>query len=299
MKILQNDFSLHNNSSLLTEGDIILDYITDGLFWRTSKTEELSLLIYKDSALMETRLISEQEPDEYDILEKAVQLLTPAKRIITFNGASFDIPHMKNKLKAYGLPDPFPGKQFLDLYREYKGLYQIFGLPSRALDDYLVFLHLSNAETASLTDAEKTAEITALSSYINFAQGNYTLLDTKKIEDRIVFTLRSSEAFPVRAAVPAGPFYLILDGDKAVLSVKIEENGIRLYHEDYENYEFLILEGYAIHKSMSAFVEKKHKRKAVREDCFSWYSLSEVFMSSEKLQLQYLSSALRFLLPLR
>ncbi|MDO4614013.1 MAG: ribonuclease H-like domain-containing protein [Lachnospiraceae bacterium] len=301
MRILNKEYTMHRFSPFLAHGDVILDYITDGLFWRTSKTEELSLLFYDDEKkLRETRYISEQESDEYDILEGAASLLSSAKRIITFNGNSFDIPHLKSKLKAYGLPDPFPGKKFADLYLQYRGLYQIFGLPSRSLDDFLTFLQIRpKSEDENMTDAEKTAEITALYAYIQFAQGNYTLKKTELEADRLVFSLDVPVSFPVRAAIPEGPFYLIFDHDQAVLSVKTEEMKIRVYHEDWKNYDFLIHEGYAIHRSMSAFVDKKHKRKAVREDCFSYYSVSEVFLSSEKQQLQYLSSALRFLLPLR
>ncbi len=278
----------------LRSGDGILDITASGRYWRSSKLERICLVhasLGDDSGWSEHIWEMEQEADEYDMLLLLSDALKSVKTVITFNGHSFDLPHLQHKYEAYGLEDPFHGKEYRDLYLEYKELYVLLGLPSRKLADYAVFLKLD----PDVDDAVRTAKLLTLDSVMLFLEGSWELVSAKRETDHLYYELRTEEAFPVRMSFHDEIYHLILEDHSARLSVQMIENGIRRYYTDVKQYVYLPLEGYAIHKSMAGYVAKEHKEKAVRSNCFSITSYSDRFLTDEKWIRSYLITALLFL----
>jgi hypothetical protein len=282
---------LTSYQSLLKKGTVLLDITASGRYWRTSMLEVIRLIYRGETALTEQILSLEEEQDEPTMLTLLEEKLRNFEEVITFNGNSFDIPHLKRKYAAYGMVDPFPGKQFRDLYLEYKDYAVLLGLPSRKLADYAAF---AAGDTAS-DDAVKTLKTLSLDSISAFFSGSWTLEDAKRDGDHLYYTLRTDRAFFHRISFQDQIFHLILDRQTAKLSVLLVDGKVRRYYTNYKDYYYLPLEGYSIHKSMAAYVQKTHKEKAVRQNCFNLVSYSEAFVNDPDRIRSYISSVLQFL----
>lgn len=280
-----------NGAAHLSEGDCIYDIGTTGHYWRTSSLVSVSFAERASGGSAVLRCaFSEKEADEYDLLLLVIRTLGTARRIITYNGTSFDIPHTKKKLEAYGLPDPFPGKEFLDLYPAYRPLFRICGFVSMKLAD---LAEKTAPGVSARCDAERTLQILPLMAVSAFFDGGWEYLSAKEEDGSVIFRLRPVSPLPVRLSLERDGCYLIAAGDEASLALRIFDGKLRFYHEDVENYDYLPAEGYAVHRSMSVFVEASHKEKAVPENCFSLISFSSSLLSNEASCRTLISSALR------
>ena len=275
------------------EGDVVLDITASGRFARTSLLKRTDLIFYKDekTAQLHTQE-AEKEADEYDMLEALITLLAPAKRIITYNGHAFDLPHLRKKYSLYGLADPFVSKDYLDLFMALKPYVPMLALPSRKLRDAAAFLSLG----ASLCDAAVTMELTSLLSYAGVLQGECSIADVRADGERLIYKLLSPHCFPKELSAHDACFHLRFCADRTVLiSARIEDGTLRFYHTDIANYEYLPAEGFAVHKSAAMFVDKSRREKAARETCFHRVKYTEAFLTDAKTQEAYLSSVLAYL----
>ena len=87
-------------ASVFKESWCLVDIETEGRFWRTSRLLAARVITY-GSPLEEYEWIAERESDEYDILSELAQVLMRSSCIMTFNGDSFDLPHLRKKYQAY------------------------------------------------------------------------------------------------------------------------------------------------------------------------------------------------------
>ncbi len=284
-----------NALQVYDENTAILDITTTGRYWRTSQIDHIVLiqLPMKQGEEIARELIFERETeaDEYEMLLQLTKELSNVETIITYNGNSFDIPHLKNKYKAYGLEDPFHQKEYRDLYLEYKKWYRILGLPSRKLRDFGEYLNLD----VNQNDAELTLGILCLDAFDDLFEGKWALKSAKKDEDHLYYELTTNTKFPSRVSFHDEIYHLILEGNSAYLSVQLVDGLLRRYYTDVKNYVYLPLEGYAIHKTMAGLVAKEHKEKAVRENCFSVSTYSDLYVTDETRIRNYLITALLFL----
>ena len=274
-------------------GDAVLDLTTAGRYWRTSRLLRIDLIVYGDAheAVMQS-LIAERESDEYDMLTALPDLLAGTGRIITFNGHSFDLPHLRKKYMAYGLAEPLGGKTFIDLFLLLKDLAAFFGLPSRRLADYKDFL----MPGVRCSDAEATMELLSMLRYGEFMSGACTIDAITCDGERMVCDLKSDHRFPRDVSVHDTPFHIVFHENGTVrLSSRLTDGRLRYYHTDVEQYEYLPEEGYAVHKSAAQFVDPSRKEKAVRENCFHLVSAPEQLLSDRAKAEAYLNSVLDYL----
>ena len=268
---------------------------TDGFYWRTSNILQCDITFPENDGF--TKITYSPEPDkisdEYDVLAETISSLKKFSHIITFNGNSFALPYLRNKSAAYEICYNLDKIQSSDLYILFKSLYHLLRLPSRKLKDYLNFLeYKGNDDSAGIMTA------LSLQSYIDFLNGGYTLSDVTECGDDIVFSFVLNKPVPRRISFPFQPFYLVLNGSSGKLSSKIFDGSVRLYHTDFKSYDYLINEGYAVHKSISAFIDKNKKKQADRDTAFTYIRLSETFFSNTDMQKDYLNRTLLYLCSL-
>ena len=302
-----------------SDGTVILDITATGRYWRTSDITSVSVIRLPAPGQLNAsamHLTAEKQEDEYEILTALAAQLDGVREIITFNGNAFDLPHLHAKYKAYGLADPLTGTEVRDLFSEYRFLAGFLGLPGRHLRDYDDYLLQSvyggkiPRSSADASDAEKTLRILSYDALIALLDGHFSFIRAEKIQDaetvpgeniagrtpgKVLFTLEMADAFPGHISVTDEDCHLAVSGRTAQLLVRLTDGQLRYYHADTENYVYLPLEGYAVHRSVGAYVDKKHKEKAVRTNCFHLFTCSDTFLSDRKQLVNYLSSLLQFL----
>ena len=323
MKIIEQNIKQLYPSSDFECGDAILDITASGRYFRTSRLLRIDLIRRNESRHNESRRnesgvrliswISEQESDEYEMLTALSDALDSIRRIITFNGNAFDLPHLHQKYKAFDLMDPLQGKQYLDLMLRLKPISRFLALPSGKLADFAGFLHLAQPdasdeasfrfhpgaedkhEASTPNDALYTLECMSLLHYADFLDQGARIREVTTDEERVIFRLHYPDGFPVGFSVHDSGFHLRFSEDGTVLlSSRICNGSIRYYHTDVKNYWYLTLEGYAIHKSAAQYVDKSRREKAVRENCYHLVPVSPAFLQDPAMLDGYLKSVLAY-----
>ncbi|MEE3420835.1 MAG: ribonuclease H-like domain-containing protein [Lachnospiraceae bacterium] len=306
-------------------GAVVLDIETKTRMRRTSKIMMAVGILRTPEGAKRTEWLLENDGDEKDLVWSLMHFLENASTVITYNGTSFDIPVLKNKCEKYGIAFPEnasqastcgnlssdisshksqggmekgisrkDGKIFRDLMREDRDLVTIFALPSRKLRDFGL-LFPGDEDFLTADDAVCTMKLLGLDSVHTLLGGDYASAKTSCDEDHLFFAIETTYAFPGHLSISDGIYHLTMEGREAHLSVKIEDGRIRHYYPDVKNYVYLPLEGYAIHKSLADMVEKGHKEKAVRENCFSLVRITDRFLADAGQIRSYLSSVFTFL----
>ena len=300
----------------------VLDIETTGRYFRNTRITRLSVLSFgvpdaagaRSPVWYQKDYLPASQEEEFEALQLFGKDLK--ETVLTFNGQAFDLPYLRNKLKAYALADPLPGRTYHDLMLRYRSLAPFLSLPGYHLADFAEFLGCGGA-----SEAAQTLMLLKLESYVSFFSGAYEFLDAGLVEGSAgepslaVFTMRLSVPAERETVFYDDPFRLRLSGDEAVLSAAIRSGCLKRFYPDYQNYEYLPLEGYAVHKSLASLIPKSRRQKAVRETSFQLIPSEILFphdessvigpdspsaaQKKEERQKAYLSSAIDYLkLPL-
>lgn len=281
----------------------LLDITTEGRYWRTSRLISASVICLEEGEAVLRTWISEKEADEYDILYALKDLLREMQPLYTFNGTSFDLPHLAKKFAAYRLPDPVTGKDHHDLYLELKPLNALLPIKSHRLADYLGCLPALNPEIqagispeALQGDACGTLYLTRLLDFMDFLSGSFTVRTAIPSPESLVITLVPEKPLPLSLTVADGPFTLKVTHEEAELTAVVYDGKLRRYYTNISDYDYLPLEGCAVHRSVSAYVAKSRKEKAVRDNCFTLVPCTKAFAGDANALRKYAVSVLAFLL---
>ena len=285
------------HTSVFTNGWCLVDIETEGRFWRTSRLLAARAITY-GSPFLEYEWIAERESDEYDILADLSKVLMRSSCILTFNGNSFDLPHLRKKYQAYRAQDPAKGKKTLDLMRALTPYKFMFDLKSYHLADYI---SLFSEKSEIRNDAEGALLVSSLLDYTRL----FKIPDTpvaagmSEIEGDKRKVIRASwkapEVMPVDIDIIDEVFHLVSRGDDVRLEITCDGAMLRRYYTDYENYDFLLAEGYAAHRSLTAYVAANRKEKAVRTSCFSLIPVASVFPDKPERLKKYIQSVLDYM----
>ena len=284
-------------ASVFKESWCLVDIETEGRFWRTSRLLAARVITY-GSPLEEYEWIAERESDEYDILSELAQVLMRSSCIMTFNGDSFDLPHLRKKYQAYRAQDPTKGKKTLDLMHALMPYKFMFELQSYRLADYLSLFH---GKYDIRNDAEGALLVSSLLELSNL----FTLPDTsceagmleQEGESKKIFRAKwkTPDEMPIAIEIFDEVFHLTSCGSYVRLEITCDGSVLRRYYIDYENYDFLLAEGYAAHRSLTAYVAADRKEKAVRTNCFSLIPVSSVFPDRPDRLKKYIQSVLVYM----
>lgn len=274
----------------MNTGDIILDIETSTRFWRTSHILEVNIISIESDQICEICFQSEKESDEYDILIELEKLIAGVDRIITFNGRSFDIPHLKKKYKAYRLKSSLEGIPQTDLMAELKKVDALLPLASHRLKDYHALMYSKEAHS----EAWATYEILPMLGLRDFVGGSFEVCGTvpDNGSDSVRFSLSCS--LPCRISCSTEYFTVSGDGERAEICAGLDHGNLRMYHTDYENYVFLPIEGYAVHKSLASYIAASRKMPADRDNCFTFISPGQKFLENPDKIRKYLLTVLAY-----
>ena len=68
------------------------------------------------------------------------------------------------------------------------------------------------------------------------------------------------------------------------------------YDQNYKDYYYLPNEDTIIPKSLGSGIDKKHRKAATKDTCYTWFNCSEQFLQNPQMQKQYLEHALPYFL---
>lgn len=337
MQIWTNTCPFHANHTiipkLITPGDLFLDIETTGLSRSRHQIYLIGMASIVDhNHIYVNQLFAERPEDGSALLAHFAEDLRTlqAKRIITFNGNSFDLPFLLERAKKAGVALRFDDLQLFDIYKEVTKRKHFLQLQNYRQKTVEQFLGICREDKYSGGDLIKVYE-----NYVRCPEeASEHLLKLHNYEDVLgmidllaVFAYDELFSSPVHVrsvavehytdvngdpaqeliaeltppcvlpgslscTQPVSGAYLHASGDHARLRVPLYQGMARLYYLDYKNYDYLPEEDMAVHKSVAGYVEKSHRQKATPETCYSKVAVDDAFLHSEKLA-EYLTHVLR------
>lgn len=311
-----------DNASL--KNMVLLDIETTGLSPELSTIFMIGCARFRKDALETIQWLCDslELQSEQEILNAFSNWLTkerigaPELFIVTYNGQTFDLPFLHTRYTQCGLKNPFEQTTCIDLYkifRPYKQLWPPSNMKLKSLAEwmgihyskqapegrhlikaYYEYIKIKDSDILNLLflhnqeDLEALASILPMYRYLEFFKGKYTLGDTLLESDKkLILTLTPCHRLPRPLNYEAYDFYIEMEPLKVNIHIPLYSNGMRYYYKDIKNYVYLPKEDYALHRSMASYIDKSHWTKACRENCYTWFSPDETFLTDKDKQYSY------------
>ena len=224
--------------------------------------------------------MAENASEEETILRIFSQFLQQCDLLISYNGDRFDQPYLEARYEKYGIPSPFTGKQSLDLY----------------------LLKKRDAFTAdeilghNLEDVLGLGRIFDMLGYLCIYDGDYEVTYSEFDGDNLILKLKLPCTLPQEFSNGNTDFYLTGKDEEINLIIKTTDGKLKQYYADYKDYYYLPEEDTVIPKSLGSGIDRKHRKAATRNTCYTWFTCSDAFLSSPVQQKQYLTYTLSCLI---
>ena len=231
---------------------------------------------------------------------------------MTFNGTGFDVPHLRKKYSAYRLSDPLQDKSHDDLFLIIRKYNALLPLARHRLNDYV---SLFKESCVPDDDAQKELFISRILNLTCLAEGNFDVRITDSScpetdfskertrelpSDVSVLSLILTPGLPIsfRVHCSDGPFELDSDPISGTLELRIRSDGgsFYMYHSDFENYDYLPGEGFAVHRSLTSYVASDRKVKATRDNCYTRIPCGTLLQGNEKTLKKYTEKTVAYLM---
>lgn len=306
------------------EQALFFDIETTGLSPKCSHMYIIGCGYYRENHWFIKQWFAENSSEEFLILEEFLTFAKPFDTLITYNGTTFDLPYIKDKISGYLLEDTLPTNT-LDLFRIVKPYKKFFSLPSLHQTDVEHFLGLYREDQFSgkeLIDVyrnyrkhptnealyqlllhnkeDMSGMFTCMNilSYITIFDGNFQYSKASVESDNCVFTfaLNSRVKKPFTHSCPHGSIHV--ENDTFIVTLPVEEYKLKYYFPDYENYVIMTGEHTIISKKLAKSASLGSTSPASLETCYQELPLSDKLLSNEKkvhaLVRNYLTWLLRY-----
>lgn len=194
------------------------------------------------------------------------------------------LPNLKLKTveKLFGVnrEDVYSGGELIYVYEEYLRLSNIIKggcednhLNEALRDNCLQCLLLHNAE-----DIADLPACMGILSYKLLKDGEFSLEKAELADDPVTGDKIFDAVFRLRSPLPKGIYFETEDyvlsvseggTDLMEVTARLSETEMRYYYQDYRNYYYLPFEDCAVHKSVGEFVDRKNRRQATAQTCYT------------------------------
>lgn len=189
---------------------------------------------------------------------------------------------LKTVEKLFGIEreDIYSGGELIYVYEEYLRLSRILkgGCEDTEMNEALRRKCLS---CLLLHNAEDIADMPAcmgIFSYKLLKEGDFVIEKASVEDDPVTGGKIYDAVFSLRAPLPKGFYYedesfvlSVSEGGSELMeiTVRLFSGELKYYYQDFKNYYYLPFEDYAIHKSVGEFVDRKQRRKATAQTCYT------------------------------
>ena len=135
---------------LIDPETVILDIETTGLSRKNDLIITIGLLYGSDDEVVTEQYFAESLTDEVKLIENFLDRIKSFDSVLTYNGDSFDLPFIREKINFYGFED-FNAKQ-IDLYKTVRKYKDILGLQKINQKEVEKYLHIERRENLKGSD---------------------------------------------------------------------------------------------------------------------------------------------------
>ena len=276
------------------------DIETTGFSPKTAFVYLIGLAVRKGSTIHIYQFFAENRKEEAEVINCFYQKLCQFSTIITFNGKGFDIPFLKAREEKHGLKNDWEKFESLDLYKAAGKLANILKLPNKKqktieqflgieredlytggdlIQVYFAYEKKQDTDSKALLllhnyeDVLGMTKLLPLLSYFEFlespVQVSEIMLQENTNGKALFLILKAPIAFPKQILYRKEFINIKFRKKDVCLYINVLHDELRFYFENYKDYYYLPEEDMAIHKSVAAFVDSSHKKKATAATCYS------------------------------
>lgn len=284
---------------------LFLDIETTGFTAKSSNLYLIGCVFYKDNEWHTIQWLAENYDEEVLILDAFLEFSLNYHFLIHFNGNHFDIPYLQQKCEMNEIPFLFEAFKGIDLYkriRPYQHFLKLDDCRQKTLERFLglkrqdvysggelinhyhdyvcsheelllneILLH-NEEDLAGMLDLLSILAIPDLFNQpirVMKVQANYYNDYDNKKRQELVLSLRFTTQLPVPISNAANGCYFTGNGLNGILKVPLYEEEMKYFYSNYKDYYYLPEEDLAIHKSVSSFVDKDHRKQATANNCYT------------------------------
>ena len=240
--------------------------------------------------------LSEDPSEEGDVIRAFLSYARGYDTLIHFNGERFDLPFTKARAEKLCIPFDLSFTESIDLMKlikpykslcalencKQKTIEKLLGISSREdvmtggelIPVYEDFVKTKDEEDLTLLllhnadDVRCMVDLTAVSKFSDFFHGDFHLKEQMSTEEGLVFHFESSVRLPHLGSLHSPDFQLVCAGNQLSLIAVPFKGSLKYFYPDPKNYFYLPDEDLVVHKSVAQFVDKDHKKKCTKENCF-------------------------------
>lgn len=284
----------------LLEDVIFFDIETTGFSPEKSSLYLIGCLYYRNNKQYTIQWFAEHPLDEADVITAFLEFIKNYKALIHYNGNGFDIPYLIRKCAYYNISFDFRELESIDIYKlilPFKKLFKTENIKQKTMEKfigvkrsdkysggelinvYTEYTKHPNEEMKELLllhnsdDIQGMVNLLPLLNYRVLTDKAYTLdsfeITSDDYKKELFITLKSSRNIPVRVSNGFDSYYFTAYGDTIKICVKVYTQELKYFYPDYQNYYYLPKEDYAVHKSVSFYVDKNFRTKAKAANCYS------------------------------
>ncbi|MBE5939907.1 MAG: hypothetical protein E7266_05865 [Lachnospiraceae bacterium] len=308
---------------------IFFDIETTGFIYSKTILYLIGCMYIDNNVVHIIQFFSESKDDELDVLNSFFEKISSFSHLVSFNGNGFDIPYILKKCKLYNISYNFDNINSVDIYKDIQPLKNLFKTQNLKLKTMERFLGINRSdmfsggelievysdylknpckESLSLLllhnyeDIKGMLDLLHLYKYISLYNGNFEIDDItiNRYEDmdgndvdEILFDLYLPYCLPARISGSYDDIYITAYDNCAKIKNRLHNGCIKFYYEDYKNYYYLPLEDKAVHKSVAEFVDKSHRTKATKDNCYTWINADQSFTSNNQTVKKYLINLIK------
>lgn len=343
---------------LFDNQSVFFDIETTGFSPTNTSLYLIGCAAKKDQHICIDQFFAENPSEEIEVLTAFLEFLKEYDTLISFNGIGFDIPYLKAKCDQYHLPETFQQFQYLDIFKSVCNLKFLLKLPNYKQKTIESFLKISRDDEASggelinvyhdyvknpteeafrmlhlhnYEDVLHMPQLLPVLSYLEIFNGAYSIRSTcveayhsydGTSGNELLITLTNDYPVPKRVSHKYGDFSLTINKTRTSIRIPVYEGELKYFYPNHKDYYYLPREDMAVHKSVSAYVDKEYRETARPANCYnrrqgsylpqctsimqpefrkeykdktSYFELTEDFCSSDVMLRRYVDHILRFM----
>lgn len=293
------------SSDQIDQNTLFVDIETTGLSSKTHTIYALAMIYAQGPTLHFEQWFCEKAGDEYELLFRFNTYLAERPKVIHYNGDTFDMPFIKNRMLTYKLNmNPYISLDLLKVFRPYKKALTLPNLKLKTLERKFGYIRQDPYDGGQLIEQYhaylQTRDVNLLDNLLNHnhedllgllsvyrAKSLLNAISALKSDDSPLEILSSELTngmyqakviMPKPIPLPTSQAIVIhleksltisFEADYFLISIPSIVDELFYFFTDYKDYVYLFNEDYAIHKSIGIFVSKDHRVPATRETAYA------------------------------
>ena len=251
---------------------------------------------YREGGVWNIRqYLAEHLSEEGELVASFLEFARNFQTLVHFNGAGFDVPYMDSKAADYGLEFRLSEMENIDILKRIRAAKKL--LPMEKMNQKSVerFLKIRRDDEMSggelipvYFDYQKTGDerlerflllhnfddvkgmlrISPAVNYAEICEGGFYVQNLDRGEGQVTFDCVLDAPIPRPFEKEDMQFLLAANDAFMQLIVPVYRGTAHYYLADYKNYYYLPQEDKVIRKELAQFVDKEHKVKATKKNCF-------------------------------